>query len=208
MTAPSPRQQYRLHGVSLPTSAHPAIRRVRRRDIAPSLHGNKLWKSSCLLIDYLHQNPPEHCHCVLDVACGWGIAGIWCAKALSMQVTSVDADRDVFPYLNAVSALNQVTTTPLAAKLERLSVKQLSQFDMLIAADICFWDELARPVAQLVDRAVKAGVKKIVIADPERPPFFAMAEHCIKRHCAEILEWQIDNTGIRAKGALMVIENA
>ena len=125
-----------------------------------------------------------------------------------MQVTSVDADRDVFPYLNAVSALNQVTTTPLAAKLERLSVKQLSQFDMLIAADICFWDELARPVAQLVDRAVKAGVKKIVIADPERPPFFAMAEHCIKRHCAEILEWQIDNTGIRAKGALMVIENA
>lgn len=125
-----------------------------------------------------------------------------------MEVTSVDADRDVFPYLNAVAALNEVTTTPLVSKLEHLSVKQLSQFDMLIAADICFWDELAKPVANLVARAVKAGVKKIVIADPERAPFFTMAEQCIKRHCAELHEWQVDESDIRARGAIMVVENA
>ncbi|MFT6052095.1 MAG: putative nicotinamide N-methyase [Halioglobus sp.] len=208
MTPATPRQQYRYHGAILPTSSHPAIRRVRRQDIQPSIHGNKLWKSSCLLIDYLEKNPPEHCSSALDVACGWGIAGIWCAKSLGMEVTSVDADRDVFPYLDAVAVLNQVTTTPLVAKLERLSVEQLSQFDMLIAADICFWDELAKPVANLVGRAVKAGVKKIIIADPERAPFFTMAQQCMERHCAELLEWEIDHSGIRAQGAIMVIENA
>ena len=208
MTPPTPRQHYRYHGAILPTSSHPAIRRVRRRDIQPSIHGNKLWKSSCLLIDYLQEKPPENCKSVLDVACGWGISGIWCAKTLDMEVTSLDADRNVFPYLNAVAALNEVTTTTLVAKLERLGVEQLSQFDMLVAADICFWDELARPVANLVGRAVKAGVKKIVIADPERPPFFAMAQQRIKRHCAELLEWEVDDSGVRAQGAIMVVENA
>ena len=32
---------------------------------------------------------------------------------------------------------------------------------MLIAADICFWDELVDPVYNLVKRAVNAGVKKV-----------------------------------------------
>ena len=78
---------------------------------------------------------------------------------------------------------------------------------MLIAADICFWDELIEPVSKLVNRAVKAGVKHIIIADPERSTFFEMAERCEKRHCAEVLEWQTKSP-IKARGALMVLENA
>ena len=35
---------------------------------------------SCLLMDYLKQNRPEHARTVIDVGCGWGAAGIWCAK--------------------------------------------------------------------------------------------------------------------------------
>lgn len=192
----------------MPTSAHPAIRRVKRKDVHPSIHGNKLWKSSCLLIDYLKKNPPEHCSSVIDVGCGWGIAGIWCAKYLKSQVTSVDADSNVFPYLDTVAALNGVKTTPLVSKFEQLSTEQLSKFDMLIAADICFWDELAAPVSNLVDRAVEAGVKRILIADPERAPFFVMADHCIEQHFGEVIEWQTNRTTIKAQGALMLIENA
>ena len=75
----------------MPTSAHPAIRRVRRQGVSPSMHGNKLWKSSLLLIDYLDTHRPAHCARVIDVGCGWGIAGIWCAAALGSDVTSVDA---------------------------------------------------------------------------------------------------------------------
>ena len=202
-----PRTEHRFRGVIMPTGSHPAIRRVKRKGVYPSIHGNKLWKSSCLLIDYLNKNRPEHCRSVIDVGCGWGVSGIWCAKTLGSQVTSVDADPDVFPFLQASAALNGVQTTPLVARFEDLSTRQLAQFDMLIAADICFWDELVNPVYNMVNRAVKAGVKHILIADPERSTFFEMAERCMDKHCADIIDWKT-RSPIKASGAIMVIENA
>lgn len=198
---------HRFRGVTMPTSAHPLIRQVRREGVTPSIHGNKLWKSSRLLIDYLGKNKPEHCSSVIDVGCGWGISGIWCAKTLGSQVTSADADPDVFPYLEASANLNGVSTTHLVSSFEKLTTRQLSQFDMLIAADICFWDELVDPVFNMVNRAVKAGVKHIVIADPERSTFFDMANRCQNRFSAEVFEWKTLKP-INARGALMVLHNA
>jgi predicted nicotinamide N-methyase len=183
------------------------IRQVKRQGADPSIHGNKTWKSSRLIIDYLHKNPPEHSKKVIDVGCGWGITGIWCAKSLGSKVTSVDADSDVFPYLEATALLNGVKTKHLVSRFEDLTTKQLSKYDMLIGADICFWDELVRPVTNMVRRAVKAGVKKIIIADPQREPFFEVAERCEKRHYAEVLEWEV-RSPITAEGSLLIIENA
>lgn len=205
--ATKPRTERRFRGVTMPTGSHPAIRRVKRRGVEPSIHGNKLWKSSCLLIDYLKNNPPEHSANIIDVGCGWGISGIWCAKNFKSAVTSVDADPDVFPFLEATAEINGVQTAHLVSRFEQLSTKQLSQFDMLIAADICFWDELVKPVTNMVNRAVKAGVKHILIADPERAPFFEVAEKCADKHCAEVVEWNTRGS-IEASGAIMVIENA
>jgi predicted nicotinamide N-methyase len=159
-------------------------------------------------MDYLQQHPPEQCNSVIDVGCGWGISGIWCAQNLQADVTSVDADPNVYPYLDTVAQLNGVSTTPLVSRFEDLSVSQLAKFDMLIAADICFWDELAEPVSKLVDRAVEAGVKRILIADPERAPFFVVADHCTKAHYAELFNWQLESDTIKAQGALLLIENA
>lgn len=197
----------RFRGINIPTKSHPMIRRVRRQGIAPSIHGDKFWGSSCLLIDYLHRNPPERCKSVIDVGCGWGLAGIWCARKLNAKVTSVDADADVFPYLQAAADLNGVETKQLVSRFEKLSKSKLSKYDMLIAADVCFWDELVDPIANLVNRAVNAGVKKILIADPERAPFFEVAERAMARHCAEIVEWSTKSP-IEADGAILVVENA
>ena len=197
----------RFRGAIMPTASHPEIRRVRREGKYPSIHGNKLWKSSCLLIDYLKQNPPEHAGRVIDVGCGWGASGIWCAKTLGSVVTSMDADPDVFPFLDVAAKLNGVTTTPLVSRFEKLTSRQLAQFDMLIAADICFWDELVDPVYRMVNRAVNAGVKHILIADPERPTFHEMAARCVERHCAEVIDWNT-RSPIKATGAIMVIHNA
>ncbi|MFV8816236.1 class I SAM-dependent methyltransferase [Haliea sp. E17] len=205
--ANSSRTEHRFRGVRMPTASHPAIRRLKRQGYEPSIHGNKLWKSSALIIDYLKQNPPPDCRRVLDVGCGWGIAGIWCAKKLGAKVTSVDADPDVFPYLQAAADLNGVETTHLVSRFEKLSTKQLAKFDLMIAADVCFWDELVNPVTNLVNRAVKAGVKQILIADPERPPFFEIAERCAQKHCAEVVEWRTRGS-VEASGAIMVLENA
>lgn len=201
------RTEYRFHGVKMLTTSHPTIRRIKRSDAQPSIHGNKLWKSSFLLIDYLKKNPPEHRRTVLDAGCGWGMSGIYCAHAFDSQVTSVDADADVFPYLQANAEINGVTVRTLASRFEKITTRQLQDIDLLIAADICFWDELVDPVFNLVNRAVKAGVKKIIIADPERPTFFQMAERCETRFCAETMGWRT-NRPVTASGALMVLENA
>ena len=191
----------------MPTASHPAIRRLKRQGVYPSIHGNKLWKSSCLLIDYLNRHRPQHCGSVIDVGCGWGASGIWCARTLGSRVTSVDADPDVFPFLAEAAALNGVEAEPLVSRFENLTTRQLSHYDMLIAADICFWDELVNPVYNMVNRAVKAGVKHILIADPERSTFLQMAERCVDKHCADLIEWKT-RTPIKASGALMIIENA
>ena len=191
----------------MPNGSHPAIRRVRRQGNLPTIHGNKLWKSSCLLIDYLQKHPGDVCDSVIDVGCGWGIAGIWCARELGAEVTSVDADANVFPYLDVVAELNGASTTHCVKRFEQLSTAQLARFDVLIAADICFWDDLVDPVFNMVNRAVKAGVKRILIADPERPTFHEMAQRCVDAHCADVLEWQTRGS-IEARGAIMVIENA
>ena len=208
MTAPAAtRTERRFRGMIMPTASHPAIRRVRRQGKHPSIHGNKLWKSSCLLLDYLGKHPPAHSGRVLDAGCGWGIAGIWCASRLGAEVTSMDADPDVFPYLETVATLNGVETGHLVKRFEQLTTRELSRYDMLIAADICFWDELVKPVTNLVNRAVRAGVKHIVIADPERSTFLEMAQGCVQRHCAELLPWSCRGS-VEASGAIMVIENA
>ncbi len=201
------RTEYRFHGVTMLTSAHPEIRRIKRSDAQPSIHGNKLWRSSFLMIDYLKKHPPAHHRTVMDAGCGWGMGGVYCAKALKAKVISVDADKDVFPYLLANAAANKVEITTLQSRFEKISTRQLEDIDLLIAADVCFWDELVNPVFNLVKRAVNAGVKKIIIADPERPTFFEMAQRCEDKYCAEILSWRARKP-LAASGSLMVLENA
>lgn len=196
----------RFRGLIMPTGSHPAIRRVKREGHAPSIHGNKLWKSSCLIIDYLHKQHIAPQATVIDVGCGWGASGIWCAKNWQASVTSMDADEAVFPYLNTVAALNGVQTKPLKQRFEQTTKKQLAAFDMLLGADICFWDELVKPVNLLINRALDAGVKHIVIADPERPTFHEMAERCIDKHGGELLQWRTKGA-LEASGALLVIHN-
>ena len=197
----------KFRGVTLPTASHKAIRRVKRAGHEPSIHGTKLWRSSFLIIDYLHKNPPAKAKRVLDAGCGWGISGIWCAKKLRSAVVSLDADPAVFPYLDAVAELNKTSTTALVKRFEKLKKSELASFDLLLAADVCFWDELVKPVSKMIDRAIDAGVEQIVIADPERPTFHQMAERAIKRHGGEVLQWSLKGK-IKATGALLVINNA
>lgn len=193
-------------GVKILTSQHKDIRRLKREEETPSIHGNKFWGSSYLLMDYLQQNPPVKGCKVLELGSGWGLAGIHCAKTYRAQVTGVDADSAVFPYLHLHAEHNGVSITTRKQYFEKITTKQLAEFDLIIAADICFWDELADTVFKLVKRACKAGVGKIIIADPERPPFFDMAGRCIEQFYGELEEWAVDEPR-RASGCLLIIEN-
>ncbi|GAB5415869.1 MAG: hypothetical protein Cons2KO_34720 [Congregibacter sp.] len=199
-------QQHRFRGAVFPTSNHPAIRRAKRLHEAPEIHGNKLWKSSCLIIDYLHRNPEPQPRAVLDAGCGWGVGGIWCAKRFGASVVSLDADKHVFPFLQVTAELNGVDTEHRVSRFEKLSTAELGKFDTLIAADVCFWDELVGPVSNMVNRAIKAGVGRIIIADPERPTFHEMAARCTAKHGGEVLQWETRGA-LATRGALLVINN-
>jgi predicted nicotinamide N-methyase len=196
----------RFRGVAMPYASHPSIRAVKRAGHEPSIHGTKLWKSSCLIIDYLKKNPPGRTKRVLDAGCGWGVTGIWCAKQWGSKVISMDADSAVFPYLEAVAELNGVATQPWVQRFEKVRKKDLEKVDVLVGGDICFWDELVKPVNRMIDRAIDSGVGTIVIGDPERPTFHEMAARAIKRHGGELLDWRLTGT-VKATGALLVIHN-
>ena len=118
----------------------------------------------------------------------------------------MDADPAVFPYLEAVVESGRVSTTPWVERFEKVRKKNLKQTDILFGGDICFWDELVKPVGQMIDSAIDAGVGTIVIGDPERPTFHEMAECAINKHGGELLDWRLSGT-VKATGALLVIHN-
>lgn len=192
-------------GLRVCTSRHPEIRRLKQRH-ATHLHGNKLWGAAWLLIDYIRRHPPAlHSH-ILDVGCGWGLPGIYCASHYGAQVTAVDADPAVFPYLDLHAELNHVAISTVTTNFDRITEQQLAGFNWLIAADICFWDDMVDPVFDLAERACAAGIEKIIIADPQRPPFWEMAERCVEAFFAEIEPVEI-KIPRKLQGALLIIEN-
>lgn len=154
---------------------HSRIRTLKRQHGYPSHHGNKVWKSSLLLMDYLQAHPIEEGLRVLEIGCGWGLTGIYCAKHFKAKVTCLDLDATVFPYVDLHAEMNGVTVKTLCKPYQSLTGKALQSYDLIIGGDICFWDDLGPLLFNLVRRAQRNNVRSL-LADPGRPPFTAMAE--------------------------------
>ena len=194
-----------IAGLQVPYARHPRVRAIKRQGHHPSIHGTKLWNSSSVLIDYIASNTAINPRSVVDAGCGWGLAGIWCAELYGASVAAVDADASVMPYLELVAELNNVEITPVTAQFQQLEAPLLGATDWLIAADICFWDELVDPVAAMIERAIESGTKRIMISDPRRDPFFQMADHILSEYGGELVEWRVADS--RQSGVVLVIEN-
>ena len=176
------------YGIMTLDSRHRLVRRLRQ-SFTPSVHGHKTWSSSYLLMDYfLHHALLKKNLELLEIGCGWGPASIFCAKR-GCRVTGLDMDEDVFPFLEVQAALNDVQVRNMTGTFEGLSKRKLSRFQMVIGADVCFWDELTDIHFGLVQRSLAAGVKHIIYADPGRSPFFDLADQCSEHFKAEQLEW-------------------
>lgn len=181
--------QQEVFGLTVLQNSHPDIRRLRKQTGTPAIHGNKFWKSTYLLMDYLRESPPEKGAKVLELGCGWGLAGIFCAKAFDAEVTSLDADPLVFPYLHHHAQINGVEVTSWQQRYEKVTKKHLDAFDLVIAADICFWDEMTKPLFNLVRRAHQVGGTRVVMTDPGRDPFREMATQCAQKLGATYDNW-------------------
>lgn len=119
---------------------------------------------------------------VMEVGCGWGVAGIYCAKNHAANVTCVDIDSEVFPYLNLHSQLNEVNVSTLCMGFDQVGLPQLEGMDVLIGADICFWDEMVDSLRALILRALQSGVRLVVIADPGRITYESLEEYFVNNH--------------------------
>tara|TARA_A100001037_G_scaffold51031_1_gene43066 strand:- start:25637 stop:26269 length:633 start_codon:yes stop_codon:yes gene_type:complete len=179
---------YQAYGIYLLESKHRLIRRLKKA-YQPSVHGHKTWSSSFLLMDYLQHNPMAKKSCVMEIGSGWGPGSVFCAKRFKAKVTAVDIDREVYPFLDVLAELNGVKIEPLVSRFEKLTNKQLAKQDLLVGSDICFWDELVKPLGRLITRALEAGVSRVIVTDPGRPTFYELCDRMAKKHKVSLNEW-------------------
>lgn len=191
------------YGITVLKAADSRIRKLKKAH-EPSIHGNKFWNSSWAIMDYLeHQGLPRQAR-VLEVGCGWGLAGIYCAREHGAKVIGLDADPAVFPYLQLHAEINGVELETVEGKFEDIRKKDLARQDVVLGADICFWDDMVEPVYEIVRKAVEAGVQQVIIADPGRPPFNAMSDRCVAEFGAEVKEWEVADP-VTAHAYLMIV---
>lgn len=199
------KNEIRAYGVRVLQSHHPEIRRLKRRH-RPSVHGNKHWASSWLLMDYLRHNTLPKKARVMEIGCGWGLASIYCAKKYGAIVTGVDIDPEVFPYLRLHAEINKVHIATLQQKFNRLKEDHLQNFDVVIGADICFWDKMVNPLKRFINRALRAGVQLVTITDPGRPTFEKIGDYFVKKQRGEILDWAVHRPR-NIQGRLLMIQS-
>mgnify|MGYP003328626015 FL=1 len=194
-------------GISALRSTHPKVRKLKRQQSGHSAHGNKVWRSSFVLMDYLTTYPPEPASQVLDIGCGWGLTSLFLAKTYNSNVTGLDIDAGVEPYLQLQARVNQCDISFECGGFESLTATELSAFDLIVAADICFWDEMVVSLLDLFNVALSSGVQRIIIADPGRPPFWSLCEKSIESfNNAEIVTRRIYEPWQTEK-FILVIEN-
>ena len=178
---------FQAYGIWLYREKSKAIKSLKQK-VAPSVHGDRQWDSSHLLMDYFSSSPLKKKSRILDVGCGWGPASIYLASKGNV-VTGLDVDEDVFAFLEVQAGLNDVKVRTRKGDMKSMKKSDLSEFDVIVGGDICFWDELTDEWFEMLKRAAKAGVKKLVLADPGREPFLKLVEKCEKRWETELLEW-------------------
>ena len=178
------------HGVRLLLPNHKDIRKLRKEP-APTDHGHKVWPTTWMLIDYLKRNKVAESKKVLDMACGWGLPGIFCAKVCDSRVTWIDGDEKVYPFLKTLADRNRIKPNFIKVDINRVGQKILKDIDIIIASDICFCDTLIDPIRRFINRAKKAKVKEIYISDPGRWPFEDLTELFVNKRCAELLDWKV-----------------
>ena len=204
----TPPQERSVLGLTILSPSHPEVRRLQQDAARPTLHGHKVWPMSFVLLDYLYQRGITPQTRVLELGCGWGLVGIACAKTFQAQVTGLDADTAVFPYLQLHAARNGVHLATRQGTFAELTPQDLAAFDFIVGADICFWEDLVDPLYQLVRHGVAAGVAEILLADPSRPPFDELCARCVPQGDAEVFTWTMTPPGAETGRILRVVGRA
>ncbi len=194
-------------GLKILNANNARVRQLKREGYVAEIHGNKFWNSSYLIMDYLKKNPLPKKYRVLEIGCGWGLLGLFCHTKFGNRAHGIDADENVLPYLELHAQINGARMTGERKTFNQLTVEYLSDFDVILGADICFWDEMTGQLYNLINRAKKAGVKQIMISDPCRPPFNDLAAKCVARFDdAEVVEKFLKRP-VNASGEILIVRH-
>ncbi|MFO1368461.1 MAG: methyltransferase domain-containing protein [Marinagarivorans sp.] len=174
-----------LFGLHLLTAQDARIRRLKRTHRC-AVHGQKVWRSASVLLDYFQEYPLDKGLKILELGAGWGLAGIYCAQRFNAQVTALDIDPAVFPYLELHAQLNDVAITPWQLDFSALTDTHLQAFDLVIGSDICFWDQQSEVLLALMEKLQRLAIRTI-IADPGRPPFLKVVDTLLSQPAAHTL---------------------
>jgi len=195
-----------IRGLDIYPPKHPIIQKMMAKADSPEIHGDKVWFSSYFIMDFLDANPPAPKTRIMEIGCGWGLLSMYCTKTFKAKCLGVDADKNVFPFLELHAARNDVKIKTKASRFENLKPTVLSKQDLIVGGDICFWDELVEPLHTLIANALEAGVKRIVIADPGRPPFLKLARRCKRLYKGKLKAVSISKPR-KHEGYLLIIDN-
>lgn len=196
--------EIKSHGVRLLFSNHKKIRGLKK-DYSPTDHGHKVWPTTWLLIDYLHENSLITGQSVLDLACGWGLSGIYCAKRFNSNVIWADGDHEVYPYLNLHGEINKVKIEFIHMDHNKVRRDILQNIDIIVGSDICFCDTLIDPIRRLINRAKKASVSQIFLSDPGRWPFEDLVDLFAGKRGVELIDWQTAKP-LKVQGKILKID--
>ena len=196
----------KIRDLKILTKKHPSIRALMSHDDAPEIHGDKVWASSYLIMDFLDLNPPADKSSILEIGCGWGALSLYCAKKFNAKVLATDADKHVFPFLKLHATENKLKVNTRVSKFEELDDALLAKQDFIVGGDICFWDELVDPLYDTVKRGLANGVQTIIIADPGRAPFFDLAQRCKDDFRAFLISYAVADPA-DYDGYLLVVSN-
>ena len=178
----------RAHGMRVLLARHPEVRRLKRNN-TPSSYGNRLWTSSWVLMDYLKRKGLKQGARVMEVGCGWGLAGIYCAKKHGAVVTGADIDPDVFPFLQLHADVNKVNIDTMEKGFDGLRGKHFEDFDVVIGSDICFWEDQIHSLKKLILRALRAGVQRVILSDPGRTTFEELGGYFVDKEVGKLRDW-------------------
>lgn len=202
----APRADYLTkHNINILTPEHPRVLALEKQQFNPAIHGDKVWNSTYVMMDYLLSNPPPKNSKLMDVGCGWGLLSAFAAKELSLDVTAVDADANVLPYAMLHAEINNTRINTLHLEFDEIEEKHLSGVHTLVGVDICFWDKLQPSLYNLIERALSAGVKQIIYADPGRGPFHDLSDRC-EAHLNGRVEIHYCTSPVEDGAELLIVE--
>ncbi|MBT4761484.1 MAG: class I SAM-dependent methyltransferase [Bdellovibrionaceae bacterium] len=180
-----------IHDFKYYTGAHPEVKNCFKKEGRPTEFGNKVWATSLVLLNHLEEQKSDLSNLrVLEIGCGWGLLGVYLAKQFHCQVTCTDFDESVLPIVQLHAKLNTVTVKTKKAAFSEIDIEYLKNFDLIVGAEVCYSEEVAVDVYHLIDRAKKANIKQIFIADPGRPGFLDCYEYCKNKYTVKLTDLQ------------------